>query len=63
VAARLHQPLPLVDPAEIEIGDPHAFSRTQGRAEQFALGETIAVKQPPEIGPMLRLVSCMIRAC
>jgi hypothetical protein len=47
VAARTHQPLPSVDPAEIEISDQHAFTRTQGRAEQSALrgddhGETAA---------------------
>ena len=28
VAARIHHPLPLVDQAEIEIGDHHAFTGT-----------------------------------
>ena len=63
VAARIHQPLPLVDQAEIEIGDQHAFTRTQGAPSNSPSGETIAVKQPPEIGPMSQPVSCMIRAC
>src|SRR5512142_2700691 len=51
VAARIHQPLPLVDQAEIQVGDQHAFTRTQGRAEQFALrgddrGEAAARDRP-----------------
>jgi len=63
VTARVHQALALVDGPEIEIGDDLAFARSQRRAINAPSGETIALKQPLEIGSMLQPVSFMIWAC
>ena len=63
VAARVHQLLALVDQREVEIGDHHSFTRADRLAQQDPSGATIAVKQPPEIGPILQPVSFMICAC
>jgi hypothetical protein len=49
--------LTLVDQREVEVGDDHAFTRADRLAQQVPSGATIAVKQPPEIGPMLPPVS------
>ena len=53
VAARIHQVLTPVDQGEIEIGNHHAFPERRGSPINSPSGETIAVKQPLEIGPML----------
>ena len=63
VAARVHQALALVNPREVRISDYFAFFRSQRLTHQCAVGATIAVKQPLEIGPMLQPVSFMICAC
>ncbi len=63
MAARVHHLFAFVDQREVEVGNDHAFTRTNGLAQQLPSGATMAVKQPPEIGPMLHPVSFMICAC
>ncbi|MEV6606991.1 hypothetical protein [Kutzneria sp. NPDC051319] len=64
VAAHVHLELALVDQGEVELGDDLALSPSRiGEPRSWPDGETMAVKQPPEIGPAGAPVSAMIWAC
>src|SRR5580700_2871430 len=63
MTARVHQALALVDRPEIEIRMTSPSPERSGTPTNAPSGETIAVKQPLEIGSMLQPVSFMIWAC
>ena len=63
VAGAVHQDLSCVNQRQVQIGYYLALAGAQRLAQKLALRRMMAVKLPPEIGPIGEPVSAMICAC